>query len=110
MSMAEAEATKNVPTSDCDADRNLGSAPGGLETRAGAFGASAQPSLDEILAVLGEFPATAQPDGWRALSKPEAMSACKKRGLKLTHRWLAMLAQEDHYRFIVDGAIVKYRA
>ena len=63
MSMAEAEATKNVPTSDCDADRNLGSAPGGLETRAGAFGASAQPSLDEILAVLGEFPATAQPDG-----------------------------------------------
>ena len=79
------------------------------ETRDEAFGASAQPSLEEIIAVLGELPATAQPDGWLALSKPEAMSACKKRGLKLTHGWLARLAQEDHDRFNVEGAIVKYR-
>lgn len=110
LSMDEAQATKHVPPSDRDADRPLGSALGGRDTREGPFGASAQPSLDEVMAVLGELPAAAQPDGWCVLSKPEAMTACKKRGLKLTHGWLARLAQEDHDRFIVEGAIVKYRA
>lgn len=110
LAMDEAEATKHVPLSDRDADHDSGAALAGREIREGPFGASVQPSLDEVMAALGELPATAQPDGWRTLSKPEAMSACKKRGLKLTHGWLATLAQVDRDRLIVEGAIVKYRA
>ena len=68
-----------------------------------------QPSLNEILEVLNGVLGTAVADGWRTLPKSEALTACRKRGLRVTHGWLAKLGQEEPGRFAVDGVVVRYR-
>ncbi len=79
------------------------------ESRKGPSETHAQPSLNEILEVLSRLPATAQADGWRALPKSDAMTACRKCGVRVTHGRLGKLAQEEPGRFAVEGIIVKYR-
>lgn len=81
----------------------------GPERRKGAPQAGTQPSLNDILEVLNGCPGTAEANGWRTLPKSEALTACRKQGLRVTHGWLAKLGQEEPGRFAVDGVVVKYR-
>jgi len=84
-------------------------APTESESRKGPSETHAQPSLNEVLEVLSRLPATAQADGWCTLPKSDAMTACRKCGVRVTHGRLGKLAQEEPGRFAVEGIIVKYR-
>lgn len=88
-----------------------GANPGdtGPERRKGESQTATQPSLSELLEVLNAYPGTAEAGGWQTLSKSEALNACRKHGLRVTHGWLAKLGQEEPGRFSVDGVVVKYR-
>lgn len=59
--------------------------------------------------MLMTFPVSAVADGWRTIPKREAMAACRKHGVILTHGRLAELAQQDTSRLVLDGNIIKYR-
>lgn len=81
----------------------------GPERRKGTSQAATQPSLNEILEVLNGFLGTTEAGGWRALPKSEALTLCRKHGLRVTHGLLAKLGQEEPGRFAVDGVVVKFR-
>jgi conjugal transfer pilus assembly protein TraI len=68
------------------------------------------PTLEDVLAVLEELPVTQQADGWRSMPKREAIAACRKHGMRLTHGHLDNLAQQDTDRFALDGVILRYKA
>jgi hypothetical protein len=53
---------------------------------------------------------TQQMDGWRSLPKREAIAACRKRGMRLTHGHLDNLAQQDTQRLALDGVILRCKA
>ena len=108
------EATDSGPSTQHDANssgHSPGANPGdtGPERRKGMSQTATQPSLNEILEVLNGVLGTAVADGWRTLPKSEALTACRKRGLRVTHGWLAKLGQEEPGRFAVDGVVVRYR-
>ena len=111
--MAEV-ATDRRPSIQHDANNGRyspGANPGdmGPERRNGTSQAANQPSLSEILEVLNGCPGTTEADGWRALPKSEALTLCRKHGLRVTHGGLAKLSQEEPGRFAVDGVVVKFR-
>ena len=68
------------------------------------------PTLEDVLAVLGELPVMPRADGWRSLPKREAIAACRKRGMPITHGHLTDLARQDTDRFALDGVILRYKA
>jgi hypothetical protein len=43
------------------------------------------------------------------MPKREAIAACRKRGVILTHARLADLAQQHTSRIVLDGIILRYR-
>lgn len=81
----------------------------GPERRKGTSQAATQPSLNDLLEVLNGFLGTTEAGGWRALPKSEALTLCRKHGLRVTHGLLAKLGQEEPGRFAVDGVVVKFR-
>jgi conjugal transfer pilus assembly protein TraI len=68
------------------------------------------PTLDDVFSVLMAIPMPPQEDGWRSMPKREAIAACRKRGVTLTHARLADLAQQHTSRIVLDGIIIRYRA
>lgn len=68
------------------------------------------PTLEDVLFVLRELPVPPQANGWRSMPKREAIAACRKGGMTLTHAHLANLAQQDASRCVLDGVILRYRA
>lgn len=82
-----------------DGDRDAGSAsqsPG-------------SPSVDDVIAAIEELPATVQPDGYLLIGKQDVLAACKRRGLRITHRRLMELASKNPDRLSVDGLTVRFR-
>lgn len=75
----------------------------------GSISERSQPSPAEVIEALKDAPAKAEQDGWVVIAKYEAMTAIKRRGIKLTHSGLAKLGQQNPSRLAVDGVMVKYR-
>lgn len=67
------------------------------------------PTVDEVIATIKSMPAQVQLDGFSVLPKVEVMSACKKGGMKLTHKRLADLCQREPDRLHIDGDVIRYR-
>lgn len=113
---SEFPAAKDTSTPDADADgeRDCRGAAS-PELRSSPMPSEAQvtavslPSLEDFLAVLMDIPGAAQPDGWRQVSKSEAMEACKSHGVRMTHSRLAKLAEADTTRLMLVEGMVRYR-
>lgn len=69
-----------------------------------------QPALEDVLHVLTALPVPSGADGWCAIPKREAIAACRKHGVMLTHGRLADLAQQGTSQLVLDGVILRYRA
>lgn len=69
-----------------------------------------QPALEDVLHVLAAIPGPSVADGWRAIPKREAIAACRKHGVMLTHGRLADLARQGTGHLVLDGVILRYRA
>lgn len=69
-----------------------------------------QPTLEDVLRVLTALPVPSGADGWCAIPKREAIAACRKHGVMLTHGRLADLAEQNAGKLKVDGITVLYRA
>jgi len=67
------------------------------------------PSVDDVIAAIEELPATVQPDGYLLIGKQDVLAACKRRGLRITHRRLMELASKNPDRLSVDGLTVRFR-
>ena len=67
------------------------------------------PSVDDVIAAIEELPATVQPDGYLLINKQDVLAACKKRGLRITHRRLWELGSKDPDRLSVDGGVVRFK-
>ena len=67
------------------------------------------PSVDDVIAVIKDLPATVQSDGYLLINKQDVLAACKKRGLRITHRRLWELGSKDPDRLSVDGGVVRFK-
>lgn len=67
------------------------------------------PSVDDVIAAIEELPATVQPDGYLLIGKHDVLAACKKRGLRITHRRLWELGSKYPDRLSVDGGVVRFK-
>ncbi|MEW5781798.1 MAG: MobH family relaxase, partial [Pseudomonadota bacterium] len=67
------------------------------------------PSVDDVIAVIKDLPATVQSDGYLLINKQDVLAACKKRGLRITHRRLWELGSKDSDRLSVDGGVVRFK-
>lgn len=65
-------------------------------------------ALAELLNVLDAIDAQPQPDGWRSITKRQAIDACAKRGIGLSHGHLARLCAQDPSRLTVSGGDLLY--
>jgi hypothetical protein len=68
-----------------------------------------QPTLEDVLSVLQKLPRSPNDEGWHSIQKSDAIAACRKNGLILTHGHLARLAHHDTTRLTLDGVSVRYR-
>jgi conjugal transfer pilus assembly protein TraI len=66
-------------------------------------------SVDDVMAAIKDLPATVQPDGYILINKQDVLAACKKRGLRVTHRRLWELGRQDPDRLSVDGGVVRFK-
>ncbi|WP_347308783.1 MobH family relaxase [Thiobacter aerophilum] len=67
------------------------------------------PSVDDVMAAIKDLPATVQSDGYLIINKQDVLAACKKRGLRITHRRLRELGSKDPDRLSVDGGVVRFK-
>ncbi|MDR9091849.1 hypothetical protein FEP28_05450 [Burkholderia multivorans] len=67
------------------------------------------PSVDDVIAVIKDLQATVQSDGHLLINKQDVLAACKKRGLRITHRRLWELGSKDPDRLSVDGGVVRFK-
>lgn len=67
------------------------------------------PSVDDVIAVIKDLPATVQSDGYLLINKQDVLAACKKRGLRITHRRLWELGSKDPDRLSVDRGVVRFK-
>jgi conjugal transfer pilus assembly protein TraI len=66
-------------------------------------------SVDDVIELIKDLPAQVQLDGFCALSKADVMSACKKHGVRITHKRLADLCKQEPGRLLAEGDVVRYR-
>lgn len=67
------------------------------------------PSVDDVIAVIKDLPATVQSDGYLLINKQDVLAACKQRGLRITHRRLWELGSKDPDRLSVDRGVVRFK-
>jgi len=67
------------------------------------------PSVDNVIEVIKDLQATVQSDGYLLINKQDVLAACKKRGLRITHRRLWELGSKDPDRLSVDGGVVRFK-
>ncbi|MBU9211614.1 MobH family relaxase [Burkholderia multivorans] len=67
------------------------------------------PSVDDVIAVIKDLQAAVQSDGYLLINKQDVLAACKKRGLRITHRRLWELGSKDPDRLSVDGGVVRFK-
>jgi conjugal transfer pilus assembly protein TraI len=88
------------------------SVDGGTDGDQGAGGVAESaglPSVDDVIAVIKDLPATVQSDGYLLINKQDVLAACKKRGLRITHRRLWELGNKDPDRLSVNGGVVRFK-
>lgn len=67
------------------------------------------PSVDDVIAALRELPATALPGGYLEITKQAAFDACKKHGLRVSHRLFWVLGTNHPDRFSVQGGNIRFK-
>lgn len=65
-------------------------------------------SIDEILRILSQLPSDDVGDGWRSVHKWQAVEACRKHGIVLTHRVLVELASRHRDVFALHGTTIHF--
>jgi len=94
-------------------DKTIGEVGGGIAVDQGnetAVASTGTPSAADVIASIKDLPAQVHLDGYCVLAKAVVMSACKKHGVRITHRKLSELSQQEPERLHVDGDVVRYRA
>lgn len=82
----------------------------GEDQEAGGVAESAGlPSVDLVIEAIKDLQATVQSDGYLLINKQDVLAACKKRGLKITHRILWELGSKDPDRLSVEGGVVRFK-
>jgi conjugal transfer pilus assembly protein TraI len=100
-----------APTVSADAQRNLGSEAAEAPTQNDADTKQMEEaSLDDLISVIiSEVQAEVLPDGSVQAPRQLVLAACKRRGLRITHRRLMVLIEESQGRLWMDGLTLRVR-
>jgi conjugal transfer pilus assembly protein TraI len=66
-------------------------------------------SLDDLISVICDLQAEVLPDGSVQAPRQLVLAACKRRGLRITHRRLMVLIEESQGRLWMDGLTLRVR-
>ncbi len=67
------------------------------------------PSIDDVIAVLKELPATTQAGGSCLVKKSDALLAFKRHKVRITHRQLSSLCEKEPERLSIEEGMIRYR-
>lgn len=81
----------------------------GAESQTSALGPAQSPSLEEVLAAIQDMPCQLGADGYRTATKGAVISACARRGIKLSHSRVAVLARIAPEKFALENGLVRFR-